>query len=76
MKQILTTALAVVAVALSAQTTNVTFQVDMNDYTGSFTTPEVNGTFNSWCGNCNAMSDPEGDDIWTVTLPLATGSSI
>jgi hypothetical protein len=76
MKQILTTALAVVAVALSAQTTNVTFQVDMNDYTGTFTTPEVNGTFNSWCGNCNAMSDPDGDDIWTVTLPLATGSTI
>jgi hypothetical protein len=76
MKQLFTTALAVVAVALSAQTTNVTFQVDMNDYTGSFTTPEVNGTFNSWCGNCNAMSDPDGDDIWTVTLPLATGSTI
>ena len=76
MKQFLTTALAVVAVALSAQTTNVTFQVDMNDYTGSFTTPEVNGTFNSWCGACNAMTDPDGDDIWTVTLPLATGSSI
>jgi len=59
MKQILTTALAVVAVALSAQTTNVTFQVDMNDYTGTFTTPEVNGTFNSRCGNCNAMSEPD-----------------
>ena len=27
--------------------TNVTFQVDMNNYTGSFTTPEVNGTFNN-----------------------------
>ena len=76
MKQILTSALAVCAIALAAQTTNVTFQVDMNDYTGSFTTPEVNGTFNSWCGNCNVMTDADGDGIWTVTLPLATGSSI
>ena len=69
MKQILTSALAVCAIALAAQTTNVTFQVNMNDYTGSFTTPEVNGTFNSWCGNCNVMTDADGDGIWTVTLP-------
>ena len=48
----------------------VTFQVDMSQYSGSFTTPEVNGTFNSWCGNCNAMSDPDGDNIWEVTIPL------
>ena len=44
--------------------TNVTFQVDMNNYTGTFTAPEVNGTFNSWCGNCAAMTDADGYNVW------------
>ena len=57
------------------QYSNVTFQVDMNKVTQGFTTPEVNGTWNNWCGNCNAMSDPDGDNIWTVTLPLEVGSN-
>ena len=56
------------------QTYNVTFQVDMSQYAGTFTTPEVNGTFNGWCGNCNAMSDANGDNIWEVTLPLLGGT--
>ena len=35
-------------------TVNVTFQVDMGLVAaGTFTTPEVNGTWNNWCGNCN-----------------------
>ena len=42
----------------------------MNGYSGSFTTPEVNGTFNSWCGNCNQMTDM-GNGIWETTLNLA-----
>jgi hypothetical protein len=50
---------------------NVTFQVDMSTYSGSFTTPEVNGSFNGWCGNCNALSvDPNNPDIWQITLPI------
>ena len=32
---------------------NVTFQVDMGNVTNPFTTPEVNGTFNGWCGSSN-----------------------
>ncbi len=58
------------------QYTNVTFQVDMNKVTQGFTTPEVNGTWNNWCGNCNAMSDPDGDNVWEVTLPLVQGSAV
>ena len=54
---------------------NVTFQVDMNNVDpATFTTPEVNGTFNGWCGSCAAMSDPDGDNIWDVTIDLANGS--
>ena len=58
------------------QYTNVTFQVDMNKVTQGFTTPEVNGTWNNWCGSCNAMSDANGDNIWEVTLPLEQGSTV
>jgi len=53
---------------------DVTFIVDMRDYSGSYTTVHLNGDFNSWCGSCNPMSDPEGDSIWTVTLPLTADS--
>ncbi len=57
------------------QLKNVTFQVDMNQVTQSFTTPEVNGLWNNWCGNCNPLTDANGDGIWTTTLPLPVGST-
>jgi hypothetical protein len=57
----------------SATTYNITFQVDMNSQTG-FTTPEINGTFNSWCGSCAPMSDANGDGIWEITIPLSAGN--
>jgi hypothetical protein len=57
------------------QLKNVTFQVDMNQVTAGFTTPEVNGFWNNWCGNCNAMSDANGDGIWEVTIPLEVGTT-
>lgn len=50
---------------------NVTFKVDMNQSGQTFTTPNVNGTFNSWCGPCAPMSDIDGDNIWELTIPLA-----
>ena len=53
---------------------NVTFQVDMNYVTDPFSTPEVNGTFNGWCGNCFSMSDADGDNIWDFTTLLGIGS--
>jgi hypothetical protein len=52
---------------------NVTFQVDMNNTTG-FTTPEVNGSFNGWCGNCFQMTDDDADGIWTATTQLEAGN--
>jgi 1,4-alpha-glucan branching enzyme len=52
---------------------NVTFQLDMSTTTG-FTTPEVNGTFNNWCGSCSAMSDANADGIWEITIPLQAGA--
>jgi hypothetical protein len=56
-------------------TKNVTFNVDMNQVTQAFTTPEVNGQWNNWCGNCNPLTDADGDGIWTTTLPLPIGTT-
>ena len=52
---------------IAQSTANVTFQVDMNNLDPTtFTTPEVNGSFNNWCGNCWAMSDADGDNVWDI----------
>ena len=59
--------------ACSAPTYNVTFKVDMTQTTG-FTTPEVNGTFNGWCGSCTPMTDANADGVWEVTVALLPGS--
>lgn len=58
-----------------AGTSNVTFRLDMNNYSGSFTTPEVNGEFNTWCGNCTPMSDADNDGVWEVTVPITLDST-
>ena len=57
-------------------TVDVTFKLNMANVTEPFTTPELNGTFNSWCGNCNPMSSPLQNDIWEVTLPFVSGDTI
>ena len=50
---------------------DVTFQVDMNLY-GELgaSLVYVNGNFNGWCGDCNPMSDEDGDGVW---VDLAIG---
>ena len=58
----------------SPQFVNVTFQVDMGNVSSSFTTPEINGNWNNFCGNCDPMVDPDGDGIWEKTVSLFTGS--
>lgn len=61
-------------VPLPVQDYNVKFRVDMSQYTGSLTGGVfVNGTFNSWCGTCNPMTDM-GNGMWETTLPLAPGA--
>jgi len=52
---------------------NVTFRLDFSDVNISGT-PEVNGTFNNWCGSCAPMSDEDGDGIWERTIDLAAGN--
>ena len=56
-----------------AATVNVTFQVDMSQYVGSFGGVFVNGTFNNWCGECSPLTD-NGNGIWSATIPLEPGT--
>ena len=55
---------------------NITFQVDMSQVSDTFNIPEVNATFNNWCGNCNAMSDANNDSVWDVVVSLIPGDTI
>ncbi len=50
----------------------VTFVLDMSNTDFPFTTPEVNGSFNGWCGTCNPMTD-EGGGIWMTTINILNG---
>ena len=52
---------------------NVTFKVDMTQQTG-FTTPYVSGTFNSWSGTANPMTDANADGVWEATIAIAPGT--
>ncbi len=56
------------------QFVNVTFQVDMNKVTSSFIIPELNGSWNAFCGNCEPLTDSDGDNVWEKTISLFTGS--
>jgi len=55
-----------------AKAVQVTFRLNMNGVSG-FNIPEVNGTFNNWCGNCTPMNDADGDGIWERTINLPPG---
>ncbi len=54
--------------ASTPSTSNVTFRVDMNNYTSSYTDVHLNGDFNNWCGNCAPMDDTDGDGIYELTI--------
>ena len=56
------------------QFVDVTFQVDMSSVNTNFNTPEINGNWNNFCGNCDPMVDPDGDGIWEKTVSLFTGT--
>jgi hypothetical protein len=60
--------------AISLPDPNVTFRVNMSEYTGpAYTGVFLNGSFNTWCGNCTPMVD-QGNGVWTVTIPLPVGT--
>ncbi len=47
---------------------DVTFSVDMNTYSGTFSTVQLSGSLNGWCG-CEQMAETApGSGIYTVTV--------
>lgn len=52
----------------------VHFSVDLTEENVAGQTAYLNSTFNAWCGNCQPMSDPEGDGVWETTVNLPSGS--
>ena len=63
----------VIAVAPPA-TADVTFSVDMSEYTGTIgTAVNLSGTFNSWCADCAPMTNV-GNDVYEVTVNLPLGA--
>ena len=61
--------------SLSAQTVDITLNVDMSQYTGSFTTAYISGNFNGWSGTSNIMTD-QGNGIWQGTITVNANDSI
>ncbi len=55
---------------------DVTFKVDMSQVMDPFNLPELNSTFNNWCGNCNTLTDVDGDEIWELTVSLNIGDTV
>ena len=52
----------------------VTLSVDMNDYTGGFTTVFAAGTFNNWSEDAFPLTDSDGDGVWSGDIDLFPGS--
>jgi len=53
---------------------DVSFSVDMNGVSTSFTNVYVSGTLNSWSGNANQLTDPDGDGVYEGDITLAAGN--
>ena len=60
--------------APAAAEVDVTFQVDMSQYTGTYGSVNINGSFNGWCGGCATMTDGDADGIFDITIPLSLGT--
>lgn len=60
--------------ACAAVPVNVTFQVDMQNEAVSPNGVHVAGSFQGWDPATTEMTDPDLDNIYTVTLPILPGS--
>ena len=54
---------------------DVTFRVDMSNYSGVYGMVNINGSFNGWCGSCDVMTDLDGDGIYSITISLDSGTT-
>lgn len=54
---------------------DVVFQVDMSNYSGTFTNVHLNGEFNNWCGSCAPMQDANNDMIYELMVNIPDGDT-
>lgn len=54
---------------------DVTFQLDLSEYTGSYTNVNINGLFNNWCGGCAIMEETATPDVYAITIPIIEGTT-
>lgn len=52
---------------------DVTFKLDMNQFAGTFTKAYVSGSFNSWAGDANELTDADGDKVYETTVSVPVG---
>ena len=52
---------------------DITLSLDMNNYSATYTTPYISGTFNGWSGDANPLEDTDGDGVWTTTVTMGAG---
>jgi len=52
---------------------NVIFSLDLTNYPSAQTPPYIYGEWDSYCKNCNLMTDADEDGIWTDTISLGRG---
>ncbi len=57
-----------------AETTSVTFRVDMNDYCDEIGFVNFSSSANGWCGACAQMADM-GDGVYEIAVDLDEGST-
>ena len=60
--------------SVTATYPDVTFSVDMNNVSASFTNVYVSGTLNNWSGNANQLTDPDGDGVYDADISIAPGN--
>lgn len=51
---------------------DVSFRADLSQLGVAVTAAFVSGDFNNQCTNCDALSDPDGDDIWEGTVTVTS----
>jgi hypothetical protein len=67
-------ALLLLGTEVARAQSNVTFKVDMTQYTGLNDTVYVNGTWNNWCGRCNPLVKQGNTNIWEGTFLVPAGA--
>lgn len=54
-------------------TYDITFQLDLSQYSGTVNNVFISGSFNAYCSTCDSLMDGNSDNIWDITLTVDSG---